>query len=140
MKNKIIFITKEVEKNTKLEDFGLQESNIISAKKLQNIKNNQTEIHIYDLGFNGKNKIVPVINHINKTGTNPLRTNEVKEIQFYDITKIYQKQKGGKIAECFGNRAPTNQKHKYIQTKFLCNYAILAHCLGFKKIFGYVID
>ena len=140
MKNKIIFITKEVEKKIKLEEFGLQKSSTISSKKLQKIKNNQTEIHIYDLGFNRNNKIVPIVNHINKTGTNPLRTKKTKEIQFYDITKIYQKQKGGKIAECFGSKPPTKQQNKYIQTKFLCNYAILAHCLGFKKIFGYVID
>ena len=140
MKNKIIFITKEVEKKIKLEEFDLQESNTISPQKLQKIKNNQTEIHIYDLGFNRKNKIIPIVNHINKTGKNPLRTKKTTEIQFYDITKIYQKQKGGKVAECFGNKIPTKQQNKYIQTKFLCNYAILAHCLGFKKIFGYVID
>ena len=140
MKNKTIFITREVEKKIKLEEFGLQKSNTISLKNLQKIKNNQTEIHIYDLGFNRNNKIVPIVNHINKTGKNPLRTKKTKEIQFYDITKIYQKQKGGKIAECFGNKIPTRQQNQYIQTKFLCNYAILAHCFGFKKIFGYVID
>ena len=140
MKNKIIFITKEVEKNIKLEKFGLQGSNIISTEKLQKIKDQKTEIHIYDLGFNKKNKIIPIINHINKTGRNPLRTKKTKEIKFYDITKIYQKQRGGKIAECFGEKNPQKKQNKYVQTKFLCNYAILAHCLGIEKIFGYVID
>ena len=140
MKNKTIFITKEVEKHISLKEFGLQGSSVISAEKLQKIKNKCTEIHIYDLGFNKKNKIIPIINHINKTGKNPLRTKKIKEIKFYDITKIYQQQKEGKVAECFGNKIPKQQQNQYIQTRFLCNYAILAHSLGIEKIFGYVID
>ena len=99
------------------------------------------EIHIYDLGFCKQNKIIPINNHINKTGINPLRETQTNTISFYDITNIYEKQQRGKIAECFGQREPTPSKSiKHIQTRFLCNYVIIAHLLGFKKIFASVVD
>ena len=58
-------------------------------KDLSNI-HNKKEIHIYDLGFCKKNKIIPINNHINKTGINPLREKNTKNIHFYDITNIYE--------------------------------------------------
>ena len=72
-------------------------------KELSSIKNKE-EIHIYDLGFNNQNNIIPINNHINKTGINPLREQQSETFQFYDITNIYEKQVKGKIAECFGKK------------------------------------
>ena len=141
-KNKT-FITKDVAEKADLKELQLQTAQKISTDSpflLNNNINKETPIYIYDLGFNLHKKIIPINNHINKTGTNPLRDKPQKKIEFYDITTIYQNQKQAKTAECFGRHKPPNQPSKYIQTRFLCNYVIAAHCMGFKKIFAYVID
>ena len=114
---------------------------IITKNRLEQIEkfDNKQAIYIYDIGFNKTGKIFPINNHINKTGTNPLRRTYIKNPNFYDITNIYISQKEGKIAECFGDKLPT-KKAQHIQGRFLCNYAILAYCAGFKKIYGFIID
>ena len=100
-----------------------------------------TPIYIYDKGYKNKNKIIPINNHINKTGVNPIREAHPQEILFYDITNIYQKNIKGKIAECFGNKQPTQQKNKeYVQGRFLCNYTILAHYVGLSQIYAFIVD
>ena len=145
MENNIhIAITQEAQKIQNIEKklFGkptilLLNNSIKSFKEIQKPKT----IHIFDKGFEKTGEIIPINNHINKTGINPLRENKVKKIQFYDITEIYQKHKQGKIAECYGNKTPIKNKNpQYIQGKYLCNYVILAHSFGFKEIFAYIIN
>jgi len=143
MKTKQIFITQELALKIQLKDFQLQGAQIIpkhSSVFFNKHINKQQEIHIYDLGFNTNTTIIPINNHINKTGINPLREHKTTNTQFYDITEIYQEQKQGEIAECFGNKTPKKNNNKYRQTRFLCNYAIAAYCAGFKTIFAYIID
>jgi len=144
MKNKIIFITPELALYDKTDEIIAVKNKAIfqknPLKQLQEIDIKQ-EIYIYDKGFNKTNKVISINNHVNKTGTNPLREGGPNKIDFYDITNIYQKTKQGKTAECFGNKLPTKeQKKNYIQGRFLCNYAILANYVGFIKIYAFIID
>mgnify|MGYP002006855191 CR=1 FL=1 len=97
-------------------------------------------IFIYDRGFNKGLSIIPISNHINKTGKNPLIGKQNNEIKFFDITEIYGFSKQSKIAVCFGQHKPVRIKKNMIATRFLCNHVIAAYCAGFKNIFAYVID
>ena len=140
---KNIIISPELFHSTQKEQIDAPVDVVLSTKPDQDLSKiyKREEIHIYDLGFCKQNKIIPINNHINKTGINPLRETQTNTISFYDITNIYEKQQRGKIAECFGQREPTPPESiKHIQARFLCNYVIIAHLLGFKKIFAYVVD
>ena len=144
-KDKNIYITPELYQskikiinNIKIEKFKVLFSD--SFAQLEQVKNKE-EIHIYDIGSNSASKqpIIYINNHINKTGENPLRGMEQDNIQFYDITEIYQQNKRGKLAICYGKNKHLNTKEGQISVKFLCNHAINAHVLGFKKIYGYAV-
>lgn len=137
------FITPEVAKKINLKEYKLEKAIVLSKDFRENFKkttNKEEPVQIYDLGFNKTQKIIPVLNHINKTGTNPLREDKTQKIKFYDITNIYQKQEGAKITECLGNKFPEKNKKGQTLSRFLCNYAIVAHYRGIKKIFAYIID
>jgi len=144
MLSKQKFITEDLADQGRLERFNLQDAKILPKESIHffqktNIKN--TPIHVYDLGFNNKNKIIPISNHINKTGINALMEKQKKTITFYDITEIYQPQKNAKIAECFGaHLRPHPFNKKYIQTRYLCNHIISAYYAKIKLIFAYVVD
>ena len=143
MNNTITLITQDVANTINIKGLGLKSAQIISNPNKCPIKKpqpKQTQIYLYDLGFNKQNKIIPINNHINKTGVNPMRENPNKQIEFYDITNIYQSQKQGQIAECFGHYPPTQKTKNYIQTRFLCNHVISLYCAGYTAIFAYVID
>ena len=141
MANNITLITRAVEEKINLEEFNIKNPIVLplnSAGVCNRLSTKESTLYIYDLGFNENNKIIPIKNHINKTGVNPLREYRENKTNFYDITNMYKKQENSKIAECFGFQKPTQQK-EYIQTRFLCNHVIMAYCLGFKNIFAYVI-
>ena len=143
MNNTIILITQEVAKKADIKRLGLGSAKIISNPNQKIVKKTlpkETHIYLYDLGFNKYNKIIPINNHINKTGINPMRDNPKKQIGFYDITNIYQNQKQAQIAECFGYHPPTKKIKNYTQTRFLCNHVITLYCSGHRAIFAYVID
>ena len=143
MQTKQKFITQEVASQIDLIKFHLEEAKILPHNSIaffQNQKKTEDPIYIYDLGFKGELNLVPVSNHINKTGLNPLRGNQKENNFFYDITTMYQEQKNSQTAECFGYHEPGEDKQNYIQTRFLCNHVIVAYCLGLKTIFAYVID
>jgi len=154
-KQKNIFITQELfnylkktnQTNIKKHDFS---TSIVLPKNSINLfrKQKQTTglIYIYDVGFNNKNQVFPIHNHINKTGINPIRNNQNQKIDFYDITSIYCFKKPDKnqlkIAECFGHKTPEgiNKNDQYVQTKTLCNHVIAAYYNGYKNIFAFVLD
>ncbi len=136
------FITQEAASQLNLKAHNLDQATIIPLKShtfFKKQKNKQQTIHIYDIGFNTPTNIIPINNHINKTGSNPL-SGEKNKTTFYDITKIYRQQKEGKIAECFGAHNPPKIQTAHIQGRFLCHHVIAAHCAGFHKIFAYIID
>jgi len=141
MQNKKHFITQEAAKQIHSTALKLEKTIILPKATniyFQKLKNKNQAIYIYDLGFNNTKKIIPINNHINKTGSNPL-CGEIKTT-FYDITNIYQQQEKGKIAECFGLHEPIKNNNKHVQARFLCHHTIAAYCAGFKKIFAYIID
>ena len=141
--HKNTFITQEAEKKINLKQFMLEKAIVLPEKSLEFFikkKNKEEAIYIYDVGFQTPTTILPVNNHINKTGLNPFVNCGKQKIIFYDITNIYEQQKKGHIVECFGNHTPQKNNAQYIQAHFLCLHTIAAHCGGFKKIFAYIID
>ena len=125
-RDKNIYITPELYqskiktiKNIKIEKFKVLFSS--SLVQLKQVKNKE-EIHIYDIGKNNTSKqsIIYINNHINKTGENPLRGIEQDNIQFYDVTEIYQQNKRGKLAICYGKNKHLTTKEGQISVKFLC--------------------
>ena len=143
MKKRQIFITQDVANHIDLKKLKLHKAKILplnSVNFFNTKRNTKQPLYIYDLGFNTQQRIIPVCNHINKTGTNPLRGQHKGNIEFYDITKIYQKQEKAKTAECFGQHKPIKKNTQYTQTRFLCHHTIAAYCAGFRIIFAYVID
>ena len=108
-------------------------------------QNKKTHIQIYDIGKQAQIKniqIYNVNNHINKTGENVLINKKNKQPIFYDITKIYNHSKEGKIAECYGrHQAPQNQQStNKISCYFLCHYTTMAHIKGYKNISAYILQ
>ena len=155
MNKKQIFITKDLAKHlNKLDNKIIKEHNLKAGCVLPNksvdfflkqIKPNHS-IYLYDLGFKNTKKVVPIYNHINKTGINPLREEPAPNIDFYDITEIYKVGKNtkdkAKIAVCFGCHQIQGQTTTsgYVQTRFLCNHAISAYYHTGKNIFAFVIE
>ena len=143
MDNPTIVITKPVKEEVNLKELCLENALVLPERSIEYLKplaTKESTIHIYDLGFKNNKTVVPIKNHINKTGINPLRGEQDANIQFYDITTIYNKQGNSKIAECFGKHNPLKINNNYIQTRFLCNHVISAYFIGFKNIFAYVIN
>ena len=143
MDNPIIAITRHVKEEVNLKKLYLENALVLPDRSIEYLKplaRKESTIHIYDLGFKNNKRVMPIKNHINKTGINPLRGEQTTNIQFYDITTIYHKQRNSKIAECFGKHNPLKINNNYIQTRFLCNHVISAYFIGFKNIFAYVIN
>ena len=144
MNKKQTIITEELNNKIDFKKFQIQNPVVAhqrSSDWIKKIKNKKAPIYIYDIGFNSApNKTVSIKNHINKTGTNPLRNKFEEKIIFHDITNIYNIEKNAKIAECFGHNKPDKTNRQHIQAHFLCNYTIIAHLFGYKNIFAYVIN
>ena len=144
MKNKINIFTKELSKFKGVEKLKIKKD-LISCdndnKWLEKIVHKKTELCFYDLGFSkNPQKVIPVKNHINKTGKNPFKNKSKTKVVFYDITSIYKKQTGSKIVECYGNwNPPKTNKNQYIQARNLCYFTAMAYCLGFKNIKAFVV-
>ncbi len=141
---KNIFLTPELAANKNLDQIIKEKEKTIFNKnplKQLGALDINSAIYIYDQGFNYTEKIIPINNHINKTGINPMRELKQTGVDFFDITSIYKHKKRGKIAECFGNHQPAAQKNaQYIQGHFLCNYVILSHYVGFNNIYAFIVD
>tara|TARA_B100000945_G_scaffold314939_1_gene313318 strand:+ start:2135 stop:2566 length:432 start_codon:yes stop_codon:yes gene_type:complete len=99
------------------------------------------ELNIYDKTFNASidhGKVIPVNDHINCSGNNPLIGNQKElKIDFIDISSLYIKQKGGIITHCCGDFINTQYQYP---SHYLCYISILAKTQGIKKIKGYLIN
>ena len=127
----------------------LKLKNITIIKNLSNPfkktpPNTKTAIYIYDISKKYKTgqavSITPINNHINKTGVNPIRQKENKKIKFYDITEIYQQNKKGKIAVCYGDKIPSKIETKHVSTGYLCYFSVIARLFYSEKVYGFVIE
>ena len=144
MKNKINIFTQELSKFKGVEKLKIKKDLIAcdnNNKWLEKIVHKNTELCFYDLGFSkNPQKVIPVKNHINKTGKNPFKNKSKTKVVFYDITSIYKKQTGSKIVECYGSwNPPKTNKNQYIQARNLCYFTAMAYCLGFKNIKAFVV-
>ena len=110
--------------------------------KLSRADNDNLEITIYDRTQSDglkNNEIIPIKDHINKTGHNPLIGNQQKlKIDFIDLTNIYSTTRSGVITECFGSN-PIGSTAKY-PSAYLCNISILARALGFLRIKAFLVN
>ena len=144
MKNKINIFTEELNNFKGVQKFKIKKELIAynnDNKWLEKIVDRNTELCFYDLGFSeNPQKIIPVKNHINKTGNNPFKNKSKTKVIFYDITSIYKKQTGSKIVECYGGWSPPKtNKNQNIQARNLCYFTVSAYCLGFKNIKAFIV-
>ena len=100
-------------------------------------------LHIYDITSNPKhktNETIKVLDHINKTGHNPLigHQNELTK-QFIDISNLYNTT-SGVITHCLGKHFNQHkEKHEYPST-YLCHVSIIAQALGKNDINAFLIN
>lgn len=102
-----------------------------------------TPIHIYDVTENReykKNEIIPVSNHINKTGHNPLiGYQKILPEPFIDISQLYHSSNGVttfSLGEYFKTH---KEKYKY-PSKYLCYISIIARALGKNNIHAFLVN
>ena len=139
MKEKHIITTKAKKHyNKRIKKKANQEQTTINKLKKEN--KNQT-ITIYDITTTNENiKTYKVVDHINKTGENPLRGKQHKnKKQFIDITKLYQHKKGITTTSLGKKYNKEKNKHKHPSTD-ISNIAIHLKALGFYKIKGILIN
>ena len=90
------------------------------------------EITIYDITYNDRKKegdIVSVLDHINKTGKNPLvRKNETPV--FVDISNLYINNKKGLITTCLGENYNNFYKQVKNPSSDLCLISIWCHSIN----------
>ena len=106
-------------------------------------KTNPNQINIYDQTHSSKHKqdeIIEVVDHINKTGCNPLIGNQHKlKQQFVDISKLYSNSEGV-TTTCLGKDFEKHKKtHKYPSTH-MCQISIVVRALGKSEIKGFLIN
>ena len=139
MKEKQI-ITKKAKKlyNKTITQKTNQEQTTITKLKKEN--KNQT-ITIYDITTTNENtKTYKVVDHINKTGENPLRGKKLNnKKQFTDITKLYKNKKGITTTSLGKKYNKEKNKHKHPST-YISNIAIHLKALGFYNIKGILIN
>jgi len=137
------FITKQLKKNLPIHH-KLLSCEIIDPKKIKEsinkIKNHKTII-IYDLTTTKQQKHlkkIPVNDHINRTGKNPLiNKQDFLNIDFLDIGSSYVKKEKGIITNCCGEQLKS--QHLY-PSHFLCNIIILAKALKIQECHAYLIN
>ena len=99
------------------------------------------QLTIYDTTTTPKHSpgtVISVNDHINRTGKNPLIGNQKKlDIDFIDITSLYQSNKNAVITDCCGKRL--NVKYPY-PSHYLCSISILAKALGIQKISAFLVN
>ena len=105
------------------------------------ILKNKKHIEVYDLTFSNKKQklqIIPVKDHINRTGINPLikRQKELK-ITFLDSGRIYKKNPNGIITDCCGE---TLNKNYLFPSHYLSNISLLAKALQIKEFSAFLIN
>ena len=136
-----IYLFKDYQKHFKQEKKSFYISNL---EELDIEKTNKKErVCLYDQTYikdKKEKEILHINNHINKSGTNPLLINKQKDIEFYDITQIYQQKTEGIITTCLGKRYENNKKEETNPSAFFAYFAIYLHITGYSKITGRLIN
>ena len=128
------------------EDHELNIKNVCDPQSFENIHSilqliPSSTVQLYDCTTTPHYKrgsIIPVSDHINRTGQNLLIGNgKTKNINFIDISKLYLCIKKGITTDCCGETL--NKTYNY-PSHFLCNLAIAAKVMGIKKIQGFLFN
>jgi len=104
-------------------------------------QNKSEKINIYDRTYNKtlkENDIVPINDHINKTGINPLIGKQKElNIDFVDMTHVYNKHPNGIITHCYGKLL--NHTNNF-PSHYISLITIIARAVGFKSINGFLVN
>ena len=128
------------------EDHILQKHQIINPNnfnEMYNLFKTKTilSICIYDKTFSKKLKsgqIIPVCDHINNTGTNILIGHQKKlDIDFTDMSNLYQKRDRSIITVCCGKTLNTEEKYP---SHYMCHITTLARAMSINTIAGYLYN
>ena len=85
-----------------------------------------------------RGSIIPVSDHINRTGQNPLVGNSTsKKVEFIDISNLYHSDKNGITTDCCGEAL--NKAYIY-PSHHLCNFTLVARSMGIKKIQAFLYN
>lgn len=118
-----------------------QVANPLDYLRLNSIITKTKHLTVYDLTMTNERPegaIISVNDHINKTGKNPLIDNENKQqIDFIDITNLYNVKKNSVITNCCGEEL--NTKYLY-PSHYLCNITILARAREIQKISAFLVN
>ncbi len=127
-------------------DSELQKYNIVNPTNFNELyqllkARKKNEINVIDLTSTHKEEhgtIIPVQDHINRTGTNILTGKQkVLSIDFIDMTNIYQKKKNNIITDCCGKSL--NNKYEY-PSHYICHITNIAFAMNIKKINGFLYN
>ena len=140
----LILLTEDLKKHLPLNHKLIKHNTINSSNftEMYNVlqKNVNKELTIYDYTFSKKQtegKIIPIKDHINKTGTNILiNKQKLLNIDFIDLSDIYHDCENGVITTCCGSKL--DEKLEYC-SHYLCSVTILAKAMGFKKIKAFLV-
>ena len=100
-------------------------------------------LHIYDITHNPKhktNETIKVLDHINKTGHNPLigHQNQLTK-PFIDISNLYNTT-NGVITHCLGKHFNQHKKDYEYPSTYLCYVSIIAKAVGKNDINAFLIN
>tara|TARA_B110000438_G_scaffold69583_1_gene69861 strand:- start:4304 stop:4735 length:432 start_codon:yes stop_codon:yes gene_type:complete len=99
------------------------------------------EISIYDITRNVQvdhEAILPVNDHVNCTGNNPLvGRQQTLGVDFVDMTNVYKQNNGGVITHSCGGKL--NNQFEF-PSHYLAHFVILARTFKFKSIVAYLIN
>ena len=105
------------------------------------IKKKTNIITIYDRTYNSKlleNEIIPINDHINHTGINPLIGKQKElNIDFIDMTHVYNKKHNGVITHCNGREI--KQGHSF-PSHYISLITIIARALQYHTINGFLVN
>ena len=142
---RINIITKQLA-NKLPKDSKLRKYNIINPKFFNQTyqllaPNRKNEIYVTDL-TRTHNKdlrtIIPIKDHINRTGTNILRGKQkFLNIDFIDISNLYNSKQNSIITDCCGETL--NDKYEY-PSHYICHIIILAYAMNIKNIHGFLYN
>ena len=127
-------------------DSELQKHKIVNPTNFNQLhkllKSNKIyEIYITDATSTSKKEprtIIPVQDHINRTGINILREKQkFLAIDFVDITNPYISKKNSIITDCCGE--VLNNKYDY-PSHYICHITTLAHAMNIKSIHGFLYN
>ena len=128
------------------QDHELKKQNIVNPTNFNHlyqllISSKIDEIIVIDSTKNHKFKqgtILPIHDHINRTGTNILRGKQLfLGIDFIDITNIYAKNINGIITDCCGKNL--NQNYEY-PSHYICHITTLACAMNINNIQGFLYN